>query len=112
MARNTPEQRARWTRTYNEQGGYAKIHALNKATKERNRAYVQGLKSAGLCTDCRADLPHYVMQYDHIGDDKEAAVARLVSGCSSIARIDAEIAKCELVCANCHAIRTWNRMHP
>jgi hypothetical protein len=27
----------------------------------------------------------------------------------SAATVEAEIAKCELVCANCHAVRTFNR---
>lgn len=32
----------------------------------------------------------------------------MVGAGSSIARILEEIAKCELVCANCHRLRTWS----
>ena len=48
------------------------------------------------------------MQFDHIGTDKISSVSRLVSGRSRQAVLD-EIEKCELVCANCHSIRTWHR---
>ena len=42
---------------------------------------------------------------------KEAAVASLVSkGCSD-ARLLEEIEKCDVVCANCHRMRTYRRMY-
>ena len=82
-----------------------------RALRERNRQHVRVLKESQPCTDCGNFYPHYVMQYDHIGSDKVADVSRLVqAGTYSIARIEAEIAKCELVCANCHAKRSWQRM--
>jgi L-lysine 2,3-aminomutase len=50
-----------------------------------------------------------VLQFDHIGDDKSATVSRLVTSAYSWTRILLEIAKCEVVCANCHARRTARR---
>lgn len=49
------------------------------------------------------------MQFDHINDDKDDCVARIANACYSLARLQREIDKCELVCANCHAVRTWER---
>jgi hypothetical protein len=49
------------------------------------------------------------MDFDHVGEDKTANVCRLMNhGWQTIL---AEIAKCELVCANCHRIRTQKRGH-
>jgi predicted HNH restriction endonuclease len=48
------------------------------------------------------------MQWDHLpGVEKLASVAELYG--YSRDRVLAEIAKCELVCANCHAVRTYRR---
>ena len=49
------------------------------------------------------------MQWDHLpGFEKRANVADLVKR-SLKKQAEEEIKKCELVCANCHAIRTHNR---
>lgn len=60
------------------------------------------------CKDCNREYPYYVMQFDHIGEDKVANVSRLLRT-HGWPEIEKEIAKCEVVCANCHAIRTHNR---
>ena len=49
------------------------------------------------------------MQFDHLGQDKDRDVAALVLSPVSLARLETEIAKCEVVCANCHAERTHQR---
>lgn len=49
------------------------------------------------------------MQFDHTGNDKEGNVGEMVGKNAAWAKIEAEIAKCELVCANCHMIRTHKR---
>ena len=53
--------------------------------------------------------PYYVMELDHVGDDKAMIVSKLVNF-GATQRVLEEIAKCEAVCANCHCIRTWRRM--
>jgi hypothetical protein len=53
--------------------------------------------------DCGED-DIVVLQFDHQGD-KTANVARLMT-MASITAIAAEIAKCQVVCANCHTRRT------
>jgi len=59
------------------------------------------------CTDCGKTYPTFVMQFDHIGSDKVKDVSKLKAHKREL--LLAEIAKCEVVCANCHAIRTHNR---
>lgn len=59
------------------------------------------------CADCGQRFPPCCMDFDHVRGTKVASVTRLVT--SSIQKILAEIAKCDLVCANCHRIRTHRR---
>lgn len=59
------------------------------------------------CTDCGIKYPYYVMHFDHL--DKKTKIAGIAQ-LQSIARINEEVKKCELVCANCHAERTQKRL--
>lgn len=77
--------------------------------RQRNRDYLAWVKTDVPCLDCKVVYPPYVMQFDHIADDKDRAVAALAQAGASLDRLKAEIAKCELVCANCHALRTHQR---
>ena len=64
------------------------------------------------CTDCGRRFHFSLMEFDHVGDDKVDSVSYIANTTMSIARIDEEASKCELVCAMCHKVRTWNRMNP
>lgn len=79
----------------------------SKETVRRNRLKLRELKDKP-CVDCGEKYPFYVMQFDHMGTDKVANVSKIVHHNSWQAVVD-EIAKCELVCANCHAERSWQR---
>ena len=58
------------------------------------------------CVDCgESDI--VVLEFDHLRD-KTANVSYLIST-GEIPRIKEEIAKCEVVCANCHRRRTSER---
>jgi hypothetical protein len=72
-------------------------------------AWVRSLKDMQPCTDCGVRYPWWIMQYDHIGGDKEGDISNAVNQGWGKTRILEEIAKCELVCANCHATRTHMR---
>ncbi len=57
------------------------------------------------CIDC--DEPHpAALQFDHVRGNKIASVSRMLSNYSSLEAIKAEIAKCEVRCANCHMKKT------
>jgi hypothetical protein len=62
------------------------------------------------CTDCKVSYPAYAMDFDHLGD-KEYDISRMPARGFSIEKIQLEIDKCELVCANCHRERTHKRLH-
>lgn len=61
------------------------------------------------CQDCGRWLPPCAMDFDHRDPaTKLQAVTRMI-GRAGIGRILAEVAKCDIVCANCHRLRTFER---
>lgn len=62
------------------------------------------------CMDCNVRYPYFVMELDHVRGEKQFNVSRAATGSTSIGKVQEEIAKCDVVCANCHRIRTWERM--
>jgi hypothetical protein len=62
------------------------------------------------CTDCKKTYPHYVMEWDHVRGEKSMNVSNLLRARGKAVLLR-EIAKCDLVCRNCHAIRTYERQH-
>lgn len=66
------------------------------------------IKESTPCTDCGKLYPHYVMDFDHL-DNKEGLINEFVRRYNKDA-LNREIAKCEVVCSNCHRIRSFNRL--
>jgi hypothetical protein len=67
------------------------------------------LKAGKPCTDCGRTFHPAAMTWDHLpGQDKVAEVSALLSRHSRRTMLN-EISKCQLVCANCHAVRTFRR---
>ena len=57
------------------------------------------------CMDCKIHYPPYVMDFDHREpSNKLFGVSDL--GLRSMDKFLKEVSKCDLVCANCHRIRT------
>lgn len=98
-------QRAARRRHYERNAEEYKTRAV--ALREELKALVRELKS-NPCTDCGQCYPFYVMHFDHLGD-KLNNISELVH-LGNRQRLLDEIDKCELVCANCHAIRTYQRL--
>lgn len=60
------------------------------------------------CTDCGNFYHPVAMQFDHIPErGKKLFEVNMGASNRGQASILAELAKCELVCANCHAVRTF-----
>lgn len=78
-------------------------------SREEMLIYMEGVKNKP-CMDCRNKFPACAMDFDHRnGDEKENNISSMSNGGWSKLKIDKEIEKCDLVCANCHRIRTFNR---
>ena len=99
-------------RTYDAAYSARTLARRRERRAERKREFVvwyEALKEHRPCADCGGRFPPAAMQWDHLpGTEKVADVANLLRRLCK-ARVLDEIAKCELVCANCHAIRTVNR---
>jgi hypothetical protein len=63
------------------------------------------------CVDCgRKDGVPECYDFDHLEQfEKSQAVSTMVTAGMSIAELQKEIDKCEVVCAFCHRIRTASR---
>ncbi len=84
----------------------------NKRQYEERRAMVWRAK-AGPCADCGVQYPPYVMQFDHRDPTAKAFIISHMPYkklATATELVHAEIAKCDLVCANCHAKRTWQQL--
>lgn len=107
-----PEDQKRYMRQHyeaNKELYLARAVECNRRRRVKSRDFVRAAK-AKPCTDCGAVYPYYVMQFDHLDPStKLFNIGTYVGQNYSIPEIAAEIEKCELVCANCHAERTHQR---
>lgn len=88
---------------YHNNKGKGKLHFERRREEQQKLMYEYFLKNP--CKDCgNSDVR--VLQFDHIGDDKENNVAIMMRGHMHWDKILNEMKKCEVVCANCHSIRT------
>ena len=79
-----------------------------KQYRRRNAEYMRQYLSDKSCVNCgEADLR--VLEFDHVRDTKLASIAELSGRGVSWRRIEVEIAKCEIRCANCHRRKTVNQ---
>lgn len=74
----------------------------------KQREYLITLKSTTPCKDCSSIFPHYVMDFDHVRGVKKGNVTTLAAKLG-MKKLQEEIDKCDIVCANCHKVRTYNR---
>jgi len=83
-------------------------HAQRKTKRiEKLKIWVDDLKATTPCMDCDQVFPAVCMDYDHVRGEKKFGICQMVNMTYSKELILEEIAKCDLVCANCHRIRTW-----
>jgi hypothetical protein len=89
-----------------------KRHKCNecfKSDKQKQREkvrlwYVEHKKSL-FCADC-GNNDYRVLEFHHL-NDKKFNVSAGISARRSVEIIKKEIEKCEVLCANCHRIRTF-----
>ena len=86
----------------------ARVSARNLAHRAELKKYVWELKS-NPCTDCGNSYHPVVMDFDHVRGDKSKDISLMVRSAVSLQKLKEEISKCELVCSNCHRIRTFTR---
>jgi hypothetical protein len=101
-------RRAYDRRYYAERGKDARL-ARARAWRDERRTWMAALKEGRACADCGRVFPAFVMHWDHLpGHVKIAEISAMVGNRRREVVIE-ELAKCELVCANCHVMRTVKR---
>ena len=92
-------------KTYNTNLTKNREAGLNSKNKirERNRQFIREYLIGKSCIDCGEKDP-IVLEFDHFENKKEN-LSILIQN-SSIEKIEAEIKKCNIRCANCHRRKT------
>ena len=83
-----------------------RVDALNRKSYDRRKELLNKIKDEP-CLDCKRKFPPCAMDFDHVRGDKEFTIGP--SWATALDKLLEEIEKCELVCANCHRIRTQKR---
>ena len=106
-ARN-PEKIKAWGQKYHKANKDRMRESNIRRLRERyarNRLIMEKAKDVP-CQDCGERYPPYVMDFDHRDPTTKAAKVSSMHH-TSVKRLVAEIAKCDVVCANCHRERSW-----
>ena len=103
------ESQAKWYE--NNKDVHKKNVAVRRAKiKAETKALIDTLKSSTPCKDCGIKYPPYVMNFDHLRD-KKFIISKAMRAGYKLEIVLIEIAKCDIVCANCHRIRTQERIN-
>jgi hypothetical protein len=81
---------------------------LAQRDKQNLKRKLAEIKEASGCVDCGINN-HIILDFDHLRN-KKYNISRMIHDGFSWKAIKKEIEKCEIVCANCHRIRTYNRL--
>jgi hypothetical protein len=84
-------------------------HKANKENaRQRAREFIAAYFATHSCVNCGESDP-IVLTFDHVRGEKRNNVADMVRDGLGVESIKDEIEKCEVVCFNCHALRTQER---
>lgn len=79
--------------------------------KDRRREFINWIKGGVPCASCGWSFDPVAMDFDHVRGTKLFNIPTGVSMFINDEDFWEEILKCEVVCANCHRVRTKKRKH-
>ena len=88
----------------------AKLRVQAAERSRQAREILNYLKS-NPCVDCGGRFPVACMHFDHRDYRTKRKIVAVWASAGLIPQMLGEIERCDLVCANCHAIRTDRRRH-
>ena len=110
-----PELRKQYMKEYqkkhyqkNKKAYKEKAKAYNRSQRKWSKEFIKRVKRMRGCIDCGISNP-IVLEFDHVRGEKVNNLADMVNQSYSITAIKEEIRKCEVRCANCHRIQTYER---
>lgn len=102
MPSKDPEKNRKYVRDHyyrHKERVLAKVRLVNKKANADRKAWITALKAECGCAHCGERDP-IVLEFHHPNDDKTQPVSRLTG--HSWKKLKAEVAKCIILCANCH----------
>ena len=102
MPQNSLEYQRQWERENKD-----KRRAYNKKYREKMRKWYNDLKSTMSCMDCGESHIACIVFHHRNPKEKRFNVADRQSVTSSKKRLLEEIAKCDVLCSNCHRKRHY-----
>ena len=100
------QQNAAWRKWYAKNA--ARKYAWQERRRRRLRAWFQELKSQLRCEICGETAPECLHFHHRDPSEKDLEVGTAACQGWSRDRLLAEIAKCSVLCANCHLKHHWD----
>ncbi len=75
------------------------------------RDWFRRYKSSLYCIDCGISHPALLHFHHRDRAEKSFTISKIISRAASVKQITDEMAKCDVVCVNCHAKRHWRETH-
>ncbi len=82
----------------------------NKIYKKKLKKWFFNLKSNLKCIKCGENHPGCLDFHHRNKDDKVSTISDMITNRDSIENITIEIAKCDVLCANCHRKLHWDEV--
>ena len=99
-------RRESYKRRMNNPEQHQKITDGERKRYQQIQSFLSRYKLWMGCIDCGYKKHSSALDFDHVRGTKK----KNVCASKSIAQAKEEIRKCDIVCANCHRIRTYNRL--
>ena len=90
-------------------GQKEKTAIRRKKTRDRHHILLLEYKEKQGCIDCGENYPHYILEFDHKPEFEKSGIVYKILCDKGLDAAWEEIAKCDVVCANCHKLRTYLR---
>lgn len=93
-------------------GQKEKTKNRQKQSRHRNIAFIREHKQGKRCADCKEDYPYWMLEFDHLPEhEKLFTIGGRRARDFTLQQLVDEIAKCDIVCSNCHKNRTYWRQN-
>jgi hypothetical protein len=87
----------------------SKYMSAQQKARQRNRDFIRECLQNSSCTDCK-NPDWRLLEFDHVRGTKFAGISEMCfTRKCSVEKIQEEIDKCDIVCANCHRLRSYAR---
>src|SRR6266705_6369282 len=100
--------RRSYDRAYHERNAEKRRRQVREL-RQRLVDFNRELKASMPRADCRRHFHPAAMEWDHLPGAKKLGDISTLARTGKTRQFHRELAKCELVCANCHAVRSFER---